>query len=107
MARYGTAILVSRWTSSPIPWGTWTANVLGCFVMGLLASVAVGRSENPFARAFVLTGFLGGYTTFSSFANESLLLARYQDIPMAAAYVLGTFGATLAAVWLGHRLGTS
>lgn len=104
MARFATSLIVSRWIPGPFPWGTLSANVVGCFAMGLLASLLVGRSESPFLRAFVLTGFLGGYTTFSSFASESLVLARQQDVLTAAAYVIGTFLSTLTAVWLGHRM---
>lgn len=104
MARFATSLLVGQWASGAFPWGTLAANVIGCFTMGLLASVLVGRSDSAYVRAFLLTGFLGGYTTFSSFANETLHLARH-DLPwLAVANVIGTVTATLVAVWIGYRL---
>lgn len=104
VARFATSLAVSAWVGTGFPWGTFTANLLGCFVMGLLAAILAGRSDNVQLRAFLLTGFLGGYTTFSSFANETLELARHGHAWLAVANVICTVVATLVAVWLGYRL---
>lgn len=104
LARFATALAVSAWVGTGFPWGTFTANVLGCFTMGLLAAILAGHSDSALLRAFLLTGFLGGYTTFSSFAIETLELARHGQAWLAVANVICTVMATLTAVWLGYRL---
>lgn len=106
MARYG----VARWMlvagSQPFfPWATFTVNVCGCLAIGLLAGLA-GRfhlfSEN--ATLFLFTGLLGGFTTFSSFGLETLLLLRRGEWGWAALYVVGSLLLGLLAVWLGMKL---
>ena len=104
LARFATGLAVSAWVGTRFPWGTLATNLLGCFVMGFLAALLAGRSDNVQLRAFLLTGFLGGYTTFSSFANETLELARHDQVGLAVANVICTVVATLVAVWLGYRL---
>lgn len=104
LARFATSLAVTSWVGASFPWGTLTANLLGCFAMGLGSTVLAGRSDSVMLRAFLLTGFLGGYTTFSSFANETLELARHGQAWLAVANVICTVVATLVAVWLGYRL---
>ncbi len=70
----------------------------------MLATVLATRSGSELLRAFLLTGFLGGYTTFSSFANETLQLARQDELWLAGVNVSVSVVATLAAVWVGYRL---
>lgn len=106
VARFATARLVAQWFPVGFPWGTLVANIAGCFLMGLLATMLAGRTDSVAWRAFLLTGFLGGYTTFSSFAQETLTLARHGEPTQAAMNIAGTVLATLVAVWLGARLGS-
>lgn len=87
------------------PYGTLTVNVVGCFVIGFLAQLAESRGIfTTELRLFVFVGLLGGFTTFSSFGNETFNLAR--DTYMLSA--LSNIGANvvigLAAVWLGRMI---
>ena len=93
-------------TAGGFPWGTLAANVLGCALIGLLAPMLISRSA--WVWGFVVTGFLGGFTTYSAFAEETFILLDRGDLAglvLAFTYVLVTIGATSAAVALGHRLG--
>jgi CrcB protein len=104
--RYYLSGLVQEWTRrDDFPVGTLAVNVLGCLVIGLLSQLAEDRGAfSPEARAFVFIGILGGFTTFSSFGNETMNLWRDGQrwlgwLNIAAQLVLG-----LAAVWLGRVL---
>lgn len=90
------------------PWGTLTVNVLGCLLMGVLGAAADVRGVlSPEARTLLMIGTLGGFTTFSSFAYETLSLARDgQSLGMLGNVVLH-FGLCLLAVWLGDGVGRS
>ena len=99
--------LVGSWVSdraqSLFPWGTFVINVSGSFILGLVATLILNRvlvSENW--RLFVTIGFVGAYTTFSTFEYES---ARLQSSWQALGNLLGSVVAGYAAVWLGIRLG--
>jgi CrcB protein len=100
----GYAQQVSR--SAEFPYGTLVVNVLGCLVIGFLSELAEGRGVlTPEARAFLVVGFLGGFTTFSTFGNETINLLRDGEslrglLNVAAHLLLG-----LAAVY-GGRVAT-
>ena len=64
-------------TSAAFPLGTLAVNIIGCFVIGALARVGESRINlSPQARLLLITGILGGFTTFSAFGNETILLMR-------------------------------
>lgn len=86
------------------PLGTLIVNVAGCFVIGFLSHVAEGYGLGSGSRSFVFVGVLGGFTTFSSFGNETLKLARDNQILNASANVGANVVLGLFAVWLGHTL---
>jgi len=89
------------------PYGTLACNVLGCLAIGLLAGAADARNVlGPGARLFLLIGVLGGFTTFSSFAYETLELLRERQHLRACFNVMGSMFLCLAAVWLGYGLTT-
>ena len=87
------------------PYGTLVVNVIGCFVIGFLSQLAEDRGVfTNQSRLFVFAGFLGGFTTFSSFGNETLNLMRDSQmmnafVNIGANVVLGLF-----AVWLGRTV---
>ncbi|MGH7803719.1 MAG: fluoride efflux transporter CrcB [Candidatus Binatia bacterium] len=85
------------------PYGTLAVNVVGCLAIGILAE----RLESRDARAFWVIGFLGGFTTFSAFGNETLELARGAEPWLAAVYVGASVVLGLAAVLLGRTIALS
>ena len=89
--------------SATFPWGTFAVNVSGCFAIGVLAQLAEERGvPSGNARTFLFVGVLGGYTTFSSFGNETLNLLRGGEALAAAANAGGQLVLGLLAVALGR-----
>jgi CrcB protein len=86
------------------PVGTLAINVLGCALIGVFAALAEHLPGlNGPARLLLVTGVLGGFTTFSAFGLESLLMLRRGDAGLALAYVVASVVLGLAAVWLGMK----
>lgn len=91
--------------SAGFPWGTLAVNATGCFAIGALAHLAELRGVlGAEQRLFLITGVLGGYTTFSAYGNETYLLLREGETALAAANALGQVALGLAAVWAGRTL---
>jgi fluoride exporter len=89
------------------PWGTLIVNILGSFIIGFYATLSEpgGRLfPDPATRQFVLAGFCGGFTTFSIFSLETLLLVQRGNPILAGAYVAASLVLWLIAVWAGHTL---
>ena len=106
VARYLLGGLVLRATGAPrFPLATLTVNVTGCLAIGAIAGLAErAHLFSPAARLFLITGLLGGYTTFSAFAYETFFLAREHAWVSAPANVLAQVAIGLAAVWIGYRI---
>lgn len=101
--RYLLSGYVQQSSKSIFPYGTLAVNVTGCFAIGFLAQLAENRGVfSSEARAFVFIGILGGFTTFSSFGNESLNLARDAQWLNALANIGLNVFLGLLAVWLGR-----
>ncbi|MBI2332788.1 MAG: fluoride efflux transporter CrcB [Chloroflexi bacterium] len=102
--------LVSGWVQQSaktldFPYGTLAVNVIGCFVIGFLAQLAETRGFfTSESRLFVFVGILGGFTTFSSFGNETLNLARDSQMINALANIGANLLIGLFAVWLGRTV---
>jgi CrcB protein len=91
-----------RWLGRDFPWGTLSVNVLGSFAMGLLVLLFIERFDpGPALRFGVLVGFLGAFTTFSSFAVETVHLIQDEAPLRALLYVLASVGACVGAVLAG------
>jgi len=91
---------------SRFPWGTLVVNVTGCFLIGLIMEALISRvSANPNWRAVLVVGFLGGYTTFSSFEWETFSAVRSGASWIGLLNVLGSVGFGYLAVWIGAALG--
>ena len=104
-ARYWLALAIDRAAGIRFPWATFVINVTGSFLIGLGAVVLSRYGPHSLARVLVLTGFLGGYTTFSTFTYESLSLFERGDATRAALNLIGSVLLGLAAVWAGAMLG--
>jgi CrcB protein len=100
-ARYGIALLVDV-TPGTVPWGTFWTNITGSFALGFLFVVMLERfSASRYLRPFVASGFLGAFTTFSTFAMETDLLVKNGHAGIALAYSAGSLVVGFAAVWAG------
>ena len=97
--RYLTDVTVQRAHGTEFPWGTWTVNVAGSFVLGV---VVAGHST--WLTTLVGTGFCGALTTFSTFGYETVRLTEEGETALALAYLLGSVVVGLLAVVVGIRL---
>ena len=105
IARAWLAVAVARITGPQFPWGTILINVLGSFVIGFFGTLtAAGTrfSAPPNARAFVMVGICGGFTTFSSFSLQTMALWRNGEWVAAALNVGASVVLCLLAVWVGQ-----
>lgn len=104
--RYLGGAMVHAWLPRAFPWGTLGVNVVGSALIGLAWVLLSTRGEDgELARAFVIVGFLGGFTTFSSFSLETLLLAEQQGPARAGAYVTASVALCVAGAWAGMKMG--
>ena len=93
----------SLFRNATFPLGTVAVNVSGCFAIGLVSQLAESRGFLTGAsRTFLVMGVLGGYTTFSAYANESFNLLRAGESPLAIVNVAGQVLLCLVCVWLGR-----
>jgi len=107
VCRYSLGRWVMNATGGTFPWGTFAVNALGCLVIGIVAGeIEKEALVSPVIRLALVVGFLGGFTTFSSFALEAYSLVLTRDWLAAGGYVALTNVTGLAAVWIGYRLAT-
>jgi CrcB protein len=107
MARYFVSGLVARRVGETFPWGTFIINVSGAFAIGLFGGLAEDNASifaSPDPWLFAVTGFLGAYTTVSSFSLQTLTLARDGERGRSVSYVVLSVAICLAAVTLGFGL---
>jgi CrcB protein len=106
--RHGVNLLCVRLFGLNFPWGTFAVNLIGSFVIGWLAAYFAFRAGAGFtqpARLFLITGVLGGFTTFWSISLDlAMLFERGASVP-AIFYVLGSVGISLIAIFLGLYVG--
>lgn len=102
--RYWMGAWISRWASPQFPWPTFTINVSGSFAIGFLAVLLARWLPHPNIRLLVIVGFLGGYTTFSSYSYETITLAERGELALALVYVTSSVILGLAAVGSGVAL---
>jgi CrcB protein len=104
LARYGLDELIGR-RAGAFPWGIFVVNITGAFLIGVMVDALEPRFEDSWVRLAVVTGFLGAYTTFSTFSLDTYRLLEEGHGGQAAFNALGTMAAGLVAVWLGLKLG--
>lgn len=101
LARYGVASAM-RPVSADFPWGIFVVNVSGGFLMGVIVELSALKLQiSPEARAFLTVGILGGYTTFSTFSLDSVLLIQRGAYASAAAYMTGSALLSVLALFAG------
>lgn len=106
VARYLVDGWVSRLTGAGFPWGTLTINLTGSFLLGLLFAMTIDRGLLPAEiRAPVMIGFIGAYTTFSTWMLESWRLVESGEVLAAAGNIVGSVALGLVAVFLGLLVG--
>lgn len=104
--------LLVRWATHALPgfpWGTLLVNVAGSAAMGLAAVALMERFPGAFGRwaPFLMTGVLGGFTTFSAFSLDALYLIERGRMAAAAGYVGGSVALSILALWAGLAAGRS
>ncbi|RZK02587.1 MAG: fluoride efflux transporter CrcB [Flavobacterium sp.] len=102
MLRYLTSLFVARFWENHFPLATFITNVIGCFLIGLfIGFLEKQQLANSDLKWFLITGFCGGYTTFSTFGYENFNLLQNQNMGIAFAYIASSVIIGLMAVWFG------
>jgi CrcB protein len=100
--RHGVNVGATRLFGLGFPYGTFIVNIVGSFLMGLLAGYFAYRAGVPqHVRLFLTTGILGGFTTFSTFSLDAALLVERHQFGAAAGYMVGSLAAGVAALFFG------
>ena len=103
--RYLTSVIVSKYFHAAFPLATFIANILGCLIIGLLLGFFERHQlANPDLKYLFVTGFCGGFTTFSTFAAENYNLFQSENSLTAFAYIAASVLVGLLAVWAGVAL---
>jgi CrcB protein len=105
--RHGVNVGCARFCGPAFPWGTLTVNIVGSFVMGALAGWLAFKAEHGWSqplRLFLSTGVLGGFTTFSAFSLDAVLLWERGQTGLAAAYVAASVILSIAGLMAGLAL---
>ncbi len=104
-ARYLLGRFVAERTNSQLPWGTFLINISGAFLIGLVFTATTRHVLSTAEQGILATGFLGGYTTFSTMSWEGTQLLRGRSYRLSVLYLGGSVLLGLAAVTLGFALG--
>ncbi len=101
--RHGMNLGVARWLGTDFPWSTFAINIIGSFLIGVVAAWFAFRNDaaSQSLRLFLTTGILGGFTTFSAFSLDFALLFERGEIMAAVGYVVGSVGLSLLAIFAG------
>ena len=105
LARYLLGRFIAERVRSQIPLGTWLINVSGAFLIGLIAGLVGHRVISPALQLVLATGFLGGYTTFSTMQWEGTQLIRTGSVAYSLLYLAGTYALGIPLAALGMILG--
>lgn len=101
IGRYLTGLAAKRLFGDGFPMGTFSANIIGCFIIGLLFGFWDAHEMSTYIKALLISGFCGGYTTFSSFSHDSYALIKSGQYGKFALYLIGSVSVGLLMVWFG------
>lgn len=104
LARFAAGRLVAQVLGQPFPWGTWTVNLLGCFLIGLTVPLFGKLSSVEHVRIFFVVGFLGSFTTFSTYSLDTVALWGNGHGFLALANAIGSIVCGLLLVAAGREL---
>lgn len=105
-ARFAMSHQVYHWFGREFAWGTLSVNVIGSFVMGFMAVLLVDKFDvSTEWRAFIMVGFLGAFTTFSTFSYETMQYIQVGEISKAMLNIVVSVVVCLLAIWLGMLAG--
>jgi fluoride exporter len=104
VTRHGLNLYAARLLGSQFPWGILLVNIAGCLAMGCVAAGLLRLQLPDAIRLFLATGFLGGFTTFSAFALDTMKLVQAGQTGLAAVYVLASVVVSLLAIFVGFWL---
>lgn len=103
--RYWTSVNAYKIFGENFPYGTFVVNVLGCLLIGFIAEISENRFlVSPEIRIFLMIGFIGGFTTFSTFGYETFVLLQSKDYLTAFTNIFFSVIVCIASVWIGTQL---
>ncbi len=103
--RYVVSKLIQQYAEGGFPLGTMAVNVIGCLIIGLLSGLNwPGGIMSPASKLFLTTGLCGGFTTFSTFMNESVALSNNANYTLMLLYMFGSLALGFTAVLVGYWL---
>lgn len=103
--RYAVGIAAGHLSRGAFPFGTFTVNIVGSFILGVLAGLMTfSWNPSPEMRAFVVVGVLGGFTTFSAFSLDVVLMIERGRLALAAGYIAATVLLAVGGLFAGLRL---
>ena len=103
ICRYGITVVLHK-QEWDFPLATFIANVISCIILGILIALALKNNLNGKLQVMLMTGFCGGFSTFSTFTNESFQLFQSGEIFMGLSYIFISLFIGLICIWLGMKL---
>ncbi len=103
--RYLTSVVIQKYYATVFPLATWVVNILGCLLIGIIMGLLEkNQVTDSSMKWFLVTGFCGGFTTFSAFGYENIRLLQNGNILLVLVYISASIILGLGSVWLGFLL---